>query len=98
LAFTGHKGLFGPTGNKGLAIGEGVDIQRISPLKTGGTGIRSESENHPDFLPDLYESGTPNIAGIAGLNAGVQYVLTRGINHIHQQEMSLTDKLISGLK
>jgi len=98
LAFTGHKGLFGPTGTGGLVIGERVNIQRIIPLKTGGTGSRSESEIHPDFLPDRYESGTPNIAGIAGLNAGIRYILKRGIKQIYQQELSLTDKLISGLK
>jgi cysteine desulfurase family protein len=97
LAFTGHKALFGPTGTGGLVIGERVDIHRINPLKTGGTGSHSESENHPDFLPDLYESGTPNIIGIAGLNSGVRYILKKGIMQIHQQEMSLTEKLISGL-
>ncbi len=98
LAFTGHKSLFGPTGTGGLVIGDSVDIHRISPLKTGGTGSRSESENHPDFLPDLYESGTSNIVGIAGLNAGINCILKKGIRQIHQQEMSLTNKLISGLK
>jgi cysteine desulfurase family protein len=98
LAFTGHKGLFGPTGTGGLVIGENVDIRKIAPLKTGGTGSRSESEIHPDFLPDLYESGTPNIAGIAGLNAGVRYILKRGTEEIRQYEVSLTEKLIRGLK
>ncbi|HNR65021.1 MAG TPA: aminotransferase class V-fold PLP-dependent enzyme, partial [Atribacterota bacterium] len=98
LAFTGHKSLFGPTGTGGLVIGEKVDINKIAPLKTGGTGSRSESENHPDFLPDLYESGTSNIVGIAGLKAGIRYILKRGITEIRQQERALTDKLISGLK
>ena len=98
LAFTGHKGLFGPTGTGGLVMGENVDIGKIAPLKTGGTGSRSESEIHPDFLPDLYESGTQNIVGITGLNAGIRYILEREIEEIRQYEMSLTDKLIQGLK
>ena len=98
LAFTGHKGLFGPTGTGGLVIGENVDIHKITPLKTGGTGSRSESEIHPDFLPDLYESGTQNIAGITGLNAGVRYILERGVEEIREYEISLTEKLIQGLK
>ncbi len=98
LAFTGHKSLFGPTGTGGLVIGENVEIHRILPLKTGGTGSRSESENHPDFLPDRYESGTPNIAGIAGLNAGVSYILKKGTKAIHQYEHNLCQILISGLK
>ena len=98
LAFTGHKSLFGPTGTGGLVIGKDVDIHKITPLKTGGTGSRSESENHPDFLPDLYESGTPNIAGIAGLHAGVSYILKKGVKDIHQYELHLCNKLIFGLK
>jgi len=98
LAFTGHKSLFGLTGTGGLVLGERVDIHRIAPLKTGGTGSRSESEVHPGFLPDKYESGTPNIAGLAGLNAGTAYILKKGIHQIQQYEINLTDKLISGLK
>ncbi len=98
LAFTGHKSLFGPTGTGGLVIGENVEIHRILPLKTGGTGSRSESEIHPDFLPDIYESGTPNIAGIAGLNAGVSYILAKGIQDIHHYELDLCQQLISGLR
>jgi cysteine desulfurase family protein len=98
LAFTGHKSLFGPTGTGGLVLGKDIDIRKIASLKTGGTGSRSESENHPDFLPDLYESGTPNIAGIAGLNAGVSYILKKGVKDIHQYELHLCKKLIFGLK
>lgn len=98
LAFTGHKSLFGPTGTGGLVFGKKVAIHKITPLKTGGTGSRSESENHPVFLPDLYESGTPNIAGIAGLNAGVSYILAKGIRDIHHYELDLCQELISCLK
>jgi cysteine desulfurase family protein len=98
LAFTGHKSLFGPTGTGGLVLGKDIDIRKIASLKTGGTGSRSESENHPDFLPDLYESGTPNIAGIAGLNAGVSYILKKGVKDIHQYELHLCRRLIFGLK
>ena len=97
LTFTGHKALFGPTGTGGLAIGEKVDVNRMVPLKTGGTGSRSESEDQPDFLPDLYESGTLNITGIAGLSAGIKFILKKGINEINQYEMILSQKLISGL-
>jgi len=98
LAFTGHKSLFGPTGTGGLVLGKDVDEHKITPLKTGGTGSHSESENHPDFLPDLYESGTLNIIGIAGLNAGVSYILKKGVENIHQYELHLCKKLIFGLK
>lgn len=98
LAFTGHKSLYGPQGTGGLVIGERVDSKRLIPLKTGGTGSRSEYETQPDFLPDLCESGTPNTVGLAGLNAGVRFVLNQGLERIRQHEVNLTRRLIEGLK
>jgi selenocysteine lyase/cysteine desulfurase len=68
------------------------------PLKQGGTGSRSEFEEQPDFLPDCFESGTPNGIGIAGLLAGVQFVSEEGIEKVRRQEMSLMKKLMEGLK
>jgi len=64
LAFTGHKGLLGPTGTGGLSAAVGENLQ---PLVFGGTGSRSASFEMPPFLPDRFEAGTPNIAGIFGL-------------------------------
>lgn len=98
LAFTGHKSLYGPQGTGGLVIGERVNEKEMVPLKQGGTGSRSEFEEQPDFLPDRFESGTPNGVGIAGLLAGVQFVLQKRAEQIHQQESRLMDKLIEGLK
>ena len=98
LAFTGHKALFGPPGTGGLVVGERVDIKKLNPLKVGGTGSRSEWEEQPDFLPDIYESGTPNTVGLSGLNEGVRFVLREGIEKIYQHELELTQKLIEGLK
>ena len=98
LAFTGHKSLYGPMGTGGLVIGERVDLDRLEPLKRGGTGSRSEYEEQPDFLPDRYESGTPNAVGLAGLAAGVRWVLEQGIEAIRAHEMALTQRLIDGLR
>ncbi len=94
LAFTGHKSLCGPPGTGGLYIREGV---KLEPLKWGGTGSRSEEEYQPDFLPDAYESGTPNLVGIAGLGAGVRFVMREGIEAIRKRERDLTQRLIDGL-
>lgn len=94
LIFTGHKSLLGPTGVGGVYIKEGIDPE---PLTYGGTGSRSEEEYQPDFVPDKYESGTLNIAGIAGLGAGVNYILREGIELIRKREIELTQKLIDGL-
>ncbi len=69
LAFTGHKALLGPTGTGGLYI---RNPARLSPLVRGGTGSRSEYFDMPEFAPDKFEAGTPNIAGIAGLGAALK--------------------------
>jgi cysteine desulfurase family protein len=98
LAFTGHKGLFGPQGTGGLIINtEGLE-KRIEPLMRGGTGSKSEEEEQPEFLPDKYESGTPNTPGIAGLGEGVRFILKEGIERIREKKEKLTLKLIEGLK
>ena len=98
LAFTGHKSLYGPQGTGGLVIGVRVNEKEMIPLKQGGTGSRSEFEEQPDFLPDRFESGTPNSVGIAGLLAGIRFVVEKGIEQIRKHEISLTQQLIDGLK
>jgi cysteine desulfurase family protein len=95
LAFTGHKGLFGPQGTGGLYIRPGVDVR---PLKEGGTGSQSEQVDQPDFMPDRYESGTPNTPGIAGLGAGVRFVMETGLEEIRRHEQRLAEMLIDGLR
>jgi cysteine desulfurase/selenocysteine lyase len=97
LGFTGHKSLYGPMGTGGLIIGEQVDPGRLEPLKRGGTGSRSEREEQPDFLPDMCESGTPNAVGLAGLGAGVRWVLDRSVETIRAHEEAVTQRLIDGL-
>jgi cysteine desulfurase/selenocysteine lyase len=98
LAFTGHKGLYGPTGTGGLVLGERVDASELRPLVRGGTGSRSEYEEQPDMLPDKYESGTANSMGIAGLGAGVRWVQSIGIESIQGREAELNEQLLSGLR
>jgi selenocysteine lyase/cysteine desulfurase len=97
LAFTGHKGPLGPTGIGGLVIGERVDTSQMAPLARGGTGSQSDREEQPEFLPDKYESGTPNAVGIAGLGASLQFVRKTGIAAILDHERQLTEALIEGL-
>jgi len=98
LAFTGHKSLMGPPGIGGLIISGNVNASLIEPLMRGGTGSQSELEEHPEHLPDKFESGTPNIVGVAGLYAGIQWVMERGIDAIRSHEEELTRALIAGLK
>ncbi len=97
LAFTGHKGLQGPPGIGGLIIGDHVDASRIEPLMRGGTGSQSELEEQPEHLPDKFESGTPNIVGIAGLRAAMHWLENRGIEAIEVRKKELYRTLIDGL-
>jgi len=97
LAFTGHKSLLGPMGTGGLVVGERVDPTLLRPIKVGGTGSQSEREEQPAFLPDVGESGTPNAVGLAGLDAGIQWVLERGVEAIRRHEIEITQRLIDGL-
>jgi len=94
LAFTGHKELFGPQGTGGLYVAPGWEVP---PLTYGGTGSRSESSQQPEFLPDRYESGTLNAHGLAGLRAGVEFVLRTGVAEIRRHEEELTHRLMEGL-
>jgi cysteine desulfurase family protein len=98
LGFTGHKSLYGPMGTGGLVIGPRVPMAEMRPLKRGGTGSRSAREEQPDFLPDAFESGTPNAVGLAGLRAGVRWVLARGVDGIRAHEVALTRRLTDGLR
>ncbi len=93
LAFSGHKGLLAPSGIGVLYIREGLE-GILRPLKFGGTGSRSESLNQPEFLPDRFESGTPNLAGIAGLGAGLDYVTRAGLDQIKAHEEKLAEIFI----
>jgi len=97
LAFTGHKSLLGPTGTGGLVLGERVDVKEMRALKQGGTGSYSTSEEQPEFLPDKFESGTLNVLGLAGLEAGIRWILERGVESIHARHQEILRLFIDGL-
>lgn len=97
LAFTGHKSLYGPMGTGGLIIGPRIDPEELHPVRQGGTGSRSEEVVQPAFLPDRYESGTPNAVGLAGLLAALTWLKAEGIETIRAREKALTAGLLAGL-
>ncbi len=93
LATAGHKSLLGPQGVGILYIKEGIDLDT---LKEGGTGSQSEYLFQPQMLPDKYESGTHNTPAIAGLNAGVKYILDN-MDNIRRKEEELCEYMLSRL-
>ncbi|WP_374713527.1 aminotransferase class V-fold PLP-dependent enzyme [Symbiobacterium terraclitae] len=98
LAFTGHKGLLGPSGTGGLILGERVNAAEMVPLLRGGTGSRSAQERQPPDLPDRFEAGTVNFAGIAGLGAGLEALAAMGgPAAVGQREGELAQRLWEGL-
>lgn len=87
LAAAGHKGLMGPQGTGVLFVGPGIAIR---PLLSGGTGSDSTELFQPQGLPEGFEAGTHNLPGIAGLKAGVEFILQQGVAAIRQKEQRLT--------
>ena len=94
VAFTGHKGLMGPTGIGGSYTGSDVPIRCT---KYGGTGVRSAHPFHLEEFPYRLECGTLNLVGVAGLRAGVEWILKEGMEAIHRREMDLWTTLRDGL-
>lgn len=93
LVFTGHKGLFGPQGTGGYFLREGVGMK---PYRYGGTGKDSSRLIYHEGDYE-YEAGTQNGHGIQALNAGVEYILKRGVEKIAEEERQLMGRLYDGL-
>lgn len=83
LCFTGHKGLLGPQGTGGAYVRPGL---RVAPLVVGGSGVHSFAEEHPAQMPTALEAGTLNVPGIAGLGAGVRWILQQGVQTLQEKE------------
>jgi len=95
LAFTGHKSLYAPTGIGGIYVREGIEIDST---RYGGTGVKSAVKRHLDEYPFRLECGTLNIAGVAGLNAGLKFIQREGLDTIHAKEKRLLNMFIDGLR
>lgn len=95
VVFTGHKCLLGPTGIGGSYVMENVPVKYT---RFGGTGVRSAQETHLEEFPYRLECGTLNLVGVAGLNAGVKWILKNGMESLHNKEISLYEKLRKGLQ
>ena len=97
LCFTGHKGLLGPQGIGGIILTKEM-AQNLTPLIAGGTGSFSHLETMPTHMPDAFESGTLNLPGIIGLNEGLAYIESQGMENIHNHELALTQAFLEGLQ
>lgn len=97
LSVPGHKGLMGPSGMGALLLRPEF-AKGLSPILAGGTGSASDLEIQPDYLPDKFESGTPNLPGIYGLSAAVDFILSTGVETLRRHETELTARFLAGLR
>ena len=95
VCFTGHKSLCGPQGTGGICIKKGVNI---SPLKVGGSGIKTFEKTAPSSMPEHIEAGTVNSHSIAGLKAGLEFIQKTGISKIREKENMLVDLFYNSIK
>lgn len=95
LCFTGHKSLYGPGGTGGVCIQKDAAVR---PYITGGDGVHSFDHEQPGTIPEVFEAGTANIAGIAGLAAGVEGILSKGIDEAVRHQAELGRLFVSGIR
>ncbi len=87
--FSGHK-LFGPTGT-GVLYGKKALLESMPPWQGGGDMIRTVRFDETTYndLPYKFEAGTPDIAGVIGTGAAIDYVSAIGMDNIAHYESEL---------
>ncbi|QDT17060.1 aminotransferase class V-fold PLP-dependent enzyme [Alienimonas californiensis] len=95
LATGAHKGLLGPPGVGVLIVGERAE-RRLTPTRLGGTG-GGGGDDMPAELPHRLEPGTPNLPGIAGLLAAVEWIEGEGVGALHARSVECLGRLIDRL-
>lgn len=97
LAFTGHKTLLGPQGTGGFLLRPDL-VGEMEPLIAGGTGSISHLEQMPDFMPDRFEAGTPNLPGLYGLYGALEARSGQSRSAALAHELDLTARFLEGLR
>ena len=97
LSVPAHKGLMGPQGIGALLLR--LDFAKtLGPLVSGGTGSVSDSEDVPLYLPDRFEPGTPNLPGIYGWEAALEYLEGITVEAAAARDRALSERLLAGLR
>lgn len=95
LAFTGHKGLLGPSGTGGFYMRRPLDV---SPLTLGGNGLHSSLLSMGTEMPERFMAGTANVLGLTALLAAVRHLPSYRLSHDEWQDYLLRMRELSGLR
>ncbi|MGO5028160.1 aminotransferase class V-fold PLP-dependent enzyme [Candidatus Agathobaculum pullicola] len=97
LSVPGHKGLLGPQGIGALLLRPDF-AGTLEPLVSGGTGSVSDSEDVPAYFPDRLEPGTPNLPGIFGWEAALDYLQQVTVPVVQAHDRALSQRFLDGLR
>ena len=97
LSVPAHKGLLGPQGLGALLLAAGF-AKALDPYVTGGTGSASDSEEQPDYMPDKFEPGTPNLPGIYGWEAALAFLQEIGVEAVRAHDEALSRRFLAGIR
>ena len=89
--FAGHKTFLGPTGISGFIMKPEINLPSVI---YGGTGYESANQDMPQSLPERFEMGTLNIAGVAGLYAALGWIEEKSVEKLFEEEKEKREKLI----
>lgn len=97
IAFSGHK-MLGPSGT-GILYGKKELLQKLPPFLVGGDTVKDTTYTTAEFagLPEKFEAGLQNYAGIIGLGAAMEYLKKIGLDSIHKHEISLNKKITDAI-
>ena len=97
IAFSSHK-MLGPTG-VGVMWGKYKLLEKLHPFLGGGSMIASVTKKTTLFaeIPERFEAGTPNIAGVIGFGVAIDYINQIGVDNIYKHEQELTSYAIDKL-
>lgn len=90
--FAGHKTMYGPTGISGFVMKRDIDLPATI---FGGTGYESANQDMPKSLPEKFEVGTLNIAGVAGLNAALEWISQHTVEKMYIVECKKRKQLVN---
>lgn len=97
LAFSGHK-MLGPSGT-GVLYGKEHHLEKMKPFLVGGGTVTDSTYENAKFedVPDRFEAGLQNYAGIIGLGEAARYLMKIGKDNVSRHETSLNRKITEGM-